>query len=163
MTTIVYRDGTMAADSRAYAGDRNPIGYKIKIRAAVVDDVAYLVGVSTPAPGYGEAVLNWFEAGMNMHDTPPMPEQGFTLLAVDAAGQGYYASNSFYLSGPLEAPWWAIGSGDEFATGALERGSSAVEAVQVAKKHDQWTDGPIHTLSFVTTDQNIEVRAAVHE
>jgi len=163
MTTIVYRDGVMAADSRAFAGDRNPIGYKTKIRAMVVDDVAYLVGVSSPAPGYGEAVLNWFEAGMDIHDTPPMPEQGFTLLAVDAGGQGYYAANSFYLSGPLTNEWWAIGSGDEFAIGALRSGATAVEAVAVAKEFDQWTGGPTHTLTFVTTDQGITVLAGAVE
>lgn len=157
MTTIVYRDGVMAADSRAFAGDRNPIGYKTKIRAMLVEDVAYLVGVSSPAPGYGEAVLNWFEAGMDIHDTPPMPEQGFTLLAVDAAGQGYYAANSFYLSGPLENDWWAIGSGDEFAIGALTSGSDAADAVRVASLYDQWTGGPIHTLTFVTEDDKITV------
>lgn len=31
MTTIAYRDGMMAADSRAYAGNASPVGSKTKI------------------------------------------------------------------------------------------------------------------------------------
>lgn len=163
MTTIVYRDGVLAADSRAYAGNRSPIGYKTKIRAVVVDEVPYLVGVSTPAPGFGEAVLNWFEAGHDFRDSPPMPEGGFTLIAIDAAGQGYYANDTFYLSGPLAAPFWAIGSGEEYAIGALTAGESALGAVQVAKRYDQWTDGPINTLSFSITNDKVEVVSRVFD
>jgi hypothetical protein len=163
VTTIVYRDGVLAADSRAYAGNRSPIGFKQKIRAIVVDEVPYLVGVSTPVPGYGEAVLNWFEAGHNFHDSPPMPEGGFTLLAVDAAGQAYYANDTFYLSGPLDAPFWAIGSGEEYAIGALTSGASAFEAVKVAMTYDQWTGGPIHTLRFETSDDQVSVSHIIHE
>jgi hypothetical protein len=32
LTTICYRDGVMAADTRAYSGDKLPIGSKTKIR-----------------------------------------------------------------------------------------------------------------------------------
>lgn len=32
MTTVVYRDGVMAADSRAYAGYNTTLGSKSKIR-----------------------------------------------------------------------------------------------------------------------------------
>lgn len=155
MTTIAYRNGIMAADSRAYAGSKIPIGTKLKITACDVEGVPFLVGVSTSSPGFGEMVLNWFAAGHNVHDGPPIPDGGFTLLAVDAAGQGYYANDAWTLSGPLTADWWAIGSGDGYAIGALAMGASAYEAVKIACANDPWTGGAIHTLSFDIADGKI--------
>lgn len=50
MTTIAYRNGVMAADTRAYSGGKLPIGTKTKIER--LED-GTLLGVSSITPGGG--------------------------------------------------------------------------------------------------------------
>lgn len=145
MTTIAYRDGTMAADSRGYAGFNACLGTKSKIRKC---QDGTLVGCSSSKPGQTEAIMAWFMAGADPLKAPTFGEGGpdFTLLAVKADGSALYGWGSFHLSGPLTAPFYAIGSGAGAAYGALEMGASAQRAVEVACLHDVWSGGPIETL-----------------
>lgn len=145
MTTIAYRDNTMAADSRGYAGNCASLGTKSKIRKC---PDGTLVGCSSSKPGQTEAVMAWFMAGADPLKTPTFGAIGpdFTLLAVKADGSALYGWGSFYLSGPLTAPFYAIGSGAGAAYGALEMGASAQRAVEVACLHDVWSGGPVETL-----------------
>ena len=48
--------------------------------------------------------------------------------------------------GSTRLRFYAIGSGCEFATGAMEMGATAEEAVQVAIKHSTSCGGPINVL-----------------
>lgn len=141
MTCIAYRNGRMAADSRAYAGDKMPIGNKVKIRR-LRDGT--LIGCSTTIPGGGEAVLNWWENGKPEGVTLP---EHFTFLAVNPKGEGFYMTGPDFISGPLEAPFFAIGSADQYAQGALEQGATAVEAVRIAVKCDTFCGMPIYEIS----------------
>lgn len=141
MTTIVYKDGMMVADSRAYAGDKHPIGNKVKIRRL---KNGTLIGVSTTSPGGGEAVLNWIEAGRPKDYTVP---EHFTMLEVHNNGEVYYATGADFLSGPLDAPFFAIGSGEAYAHGALKAGADAIEAVRIACECDTYTGPPIYYLT----------------
>jgi hypothetical protein len=144
MTTIVYRDGVMAADSRAYGGTGKELGHKTKIRR--LDD-GTLIGCSTNQVGLGEAVLDWYARGAKQDDAPKPASVELTFLAVKPNGEGYYASDSFFLSGPLQAPFFAIGSGAYAAQGALHAGASAERAVEIACLVDVWSGPPIVTLS----------------
>lgn len=140
MTTIVYRDGVMAADSRAYAGDKQPIGFKRKIHK--LDD-GTMIGATSVWPGAGEGIIEWWKAGCPKDFKLP---DSFTMLAVKANGEVYYASNSPFVSGPLSGDWWAIGSGEQYAAGALAMGATPYVAVAIASDLDAWTGGEIHEL-----------------
>lgn len=148
MSTITYRDGIMAADSRAYAGGPTPIGFKKKLRKLVDGS---MIGISTTLPGLSELVMDYFDNCAS--DVPnidyPQPEIGekkITILLVTADGEVYYADDSLNLSGPLDGEFWAIGSGEAYALGAMECGASAEEAIEIAKKFDVWSDGPVFRL-----------------
>lgn len=145
MTTIAYRDGTMAADSRGYAGNCASLGTKSKIRKC---PDGTLVGCSSNKPGQTEAVMAWFMAGADLSKVPDFGAIGpdFTLLVVRADGTALYGDGLFHLSGPLTAPFFAVGSGRGPAYGAMEMGASAQRAVEVACLHDVWSGGPIETL-----------------
>jgi ATP-dependent protease HslVU (ClpYQ) peptidase subunit len=132
----------MASDSRAYSGDKHPIGTKVKIRR--LDD-GTLIGCSTTTPGGGEAVLDWYEAG-HPDEGHELPEH-FTFLAVEKNGDAYYATQSEFMSGPLDAEFFAIGSGEQYAYGACLAGATAVEAVRAACMADTFTDFPIYAGS----------------
>lgn len=141
MTTIAYRDGTMAADSRAYSGDKHPIGSKVKIRR-MADGT--LIGASSTQPGAGETVLDWYEKGRPKDFKLP---DSFTFLAAHSNGDVYYGCDSKMLSGPLTGDFFTIGSGEGYAHGAMAAGMSAEEAVRIACKADPWSGFPLHTLT----------------
>lgn len=140
MTTICYRGGVLAADTRAYSGDKHPIGAKAKIRR--LDD-GTLIGCSTTVVGGGERVLDWYAAGMP--EDQEVPEH-FQLIVAKPGGELFYANGNAFLSGPLEAGFIAIGSGEQYAHGALMAGACAVEACKIACACDPWTGFPIMAI-----------------
>lgn len=143
MTTIVWRDGVMAADSRGYGGDKCPVGQKQKIKR-LADGT--LIGCSSNTPGQPEAVLAWYEAGADVEKAPKFPENHFRFLAVKPDGSAYLGEDSFYLAGPLSAEFYAVGSGEQYAMGALHMGATATQAVRAAIDLDVWTGGEITVL-----------------
>jgi len=145
MSVIVYRDGVMAADTRAWAGSHSPIGEKMKIRR-LADGC--LVGVTTSKPGQGEALMDWFAAGCDQDARPDFAQElNFTMLAVRPDGQAMLFNDDYYPSGPLVAPYFAIGSGSDFAHGALACGASAIQAVQIAIELDTVSGKQVSALS----------------
>lgn len=144
MTTIAYRNGVMAADTRAYSGGNAPLGRKVKIRR--LDD-GTLVGASSSTPGMGELILDWYADGADKENTPTIDaDSWFELLAVKPTGQAWFTKSQFFLSGPLEADYFVIGSGAEYAKGAMGMGAEAEEAVVVAAIFDPYTEGPFTVL-----------------
>ncbi len=144
MTTIAYRDGIMAADSRAYSGDKTPIGFKAKIHR-LADGT--LFGVSTTSVGGDQILRRWIEAGCPVVAGDALKPESFMALMVKPDGTVWYANNNLEWSGPLLAEFWAIGSGEHFALGALAHGASAEEAVAAAIRLDPWSDGEITVLA----------------
>lgn len=151
MSTIVYRDGVMAADSRAYSGNTAPIGNKRKITRLADGS---LVGVSTTQPGTSERIAQWLDeltecnplAFQDWAQAPAIPDIGsFTALTVRPDGTALLFENSLFPS-IVTAPYYAIGSGREYALGALVGGSSALQALRVAVELDVWSGLPIVTL-----------------
>lgn len=128
----------MAADSRAYTGNKVPIGHKEKI----VNINGVLVGASSTRPGTVERALKWFREGMKT----PVPDADFALLAVYPNGEAIYATGDCNPSGPLRADYFAIGSGEEYALGAMAAGCTAEEAVRIACWLDVWSEEPVVTL-----------------
>jgi ATP-dependent protease HslVU (ClpYQ) peptidase subunit len=155
MTTIAYRDGVMAADSRAYGGDKVPIGEKVKIKR-LADGT--LIGASTTMVGGAGWALAWYEAGcpVKAGDSALLPEK-FDLLVVKPNGEGYVACNEAALTGPLQAPYFAIGSGDEFALGAMAHGANAIQAAIIGARLDPWSGLPIYAASHCGRCPALEV------
>lgn len=145
MTTIVYRDGVMAGDTRAYSGDKSPIGYKAKIRR-LADGT--LFGVSSNNVGADAVLQRWVEGGCVPPDSGDLKPDSFELLLVRPSGEVFYANSNLDLTGPLTADYFAIGSGNQFAQGAMAMGADARQAVQVGIDLDIWSGGPITTLEW---------------
>lgn len=143
MTTIAYTAGVMAADTRAYAGFNTPLGRKTKIRR-LPDGT--LIGCSTNQVGLGEAVMDWYAAGADPDKTPEPAETKFSFLAVKPTGEAFYAFDNFLIAGPIHGDYFAIGSGEGVAHGAMRAGASAERAVEIAAELDVWTGLPVVTL-----------------
>jgi ATP-dependent protease HslVU (ClpYQ) peptidase subunit len=149
MTTIAYRAGVIAADSRAWSGDKMPIGNKQKIRRLADGS---LLGISTNIPGFAEALWKWIEAGRVYNDAPKANrEMNFEILLVDPEGQVFYANDEFHLTGPLEAQFFAIGSGAQYALGAMRHGADAEAAVECGCALDVWSSHPVYALDLKVT------------
>ncbi|MER9176345.1 peptidase S14 [Mesorhizobium sp. M0955] len=149
MTTIAYKDGILAADSRAYSGDKMPMGFKTKIHRL---KGGYLVGASSRDVGKTDAFIDWCRNHVNKGRHPGNQGNAVDIevqaILVDPEGQVYYWYQLRCFSGPLKDEFFAIGSGDQFAYGAMKAGASAEEAVRIATECDPWSGGPIVTLKL---------------
>lgn len=143
MTTIAYRDGVLAADRRAYSGGKSPIGLKTKVER--LKDGS-LLGVSSTVVGASTQIRDWVERGCPLPAPDDLQPESFELLLIRPSGEVFYACNAPTLTGPLEAAFLAVGSGSDYALGAMSMGASAVEAVEVAASHDPWTGGGVNSL-----------------
>lgn len=142
MTTIVYRDGILAADSRGYSGDQTAIGNKMKIHR-LADGTIF--GISTNNVGGDSLIKNWIEDGCKHPENGDVKPDSFSILMIKKNGEVFFANDNYGFSGPLDAPFYAIGSGRKYALAALHLGKSAVEAVEVACIFDLWSGGPVNT------------------
>jgi len=153
MTTIVWRDGVMAADTRAYSGDHWAFGQKIKIRC----HEGVLMGVSSNQLGVPSVVLDWFCEGAEadskkLKDLLPLIDQpSFSLLTVDENGIGGLMFGHGLMT-YAEADYYTIGSGEVYALGALAQGATAYEAVLAACQFDKFTAEPITVLDHTGAD-----------
>lgn len=139
MTTIAYRGGYLVSDSRAYSGERMPIGLKSKLFD--LDDGG-VIGISTTSPGASERLVKWINAGSD-EEKFPLKDIGFTALRISKSGEVFFYHDGQFPSGPLRGDFFAVGSGAEYALGAMEQGASAIDAVHIAIKLDVWSGGDI--------------------
>ena len=144
MSVVVYSNGVMAADSRAYggSGEGSP-GEKRKVHR-LQDGSA--VGVVTAVLGDAERFVAWLNAGANPSDWQGEPPDLRALL-VRPGGATFLYESSLYPSGPIDCRQYAIGSGAPYAKGALSMGADAVQAVHVAIAHDSHSGGRVRALS----------------
>lgn len=139
MTTVVYADGEIASDTLACWGS-NRDGHMTKIarRGSV------LAGVSGAANAC-KAFLDWFNGGLK-GDPPQMPEgerTSFGLIVTPDDWVLLYGPHGWEMT---RNPNVCMGSGAEFAQGALAMGADARRAVEVAMIYDTKTGGEITVL-----------------
>lgn len=141
MTTIAYDGQCLAADTQCHA-DGMRLGLVQKIWRLADGRLFGACGDNSAC----EATYAWLHAGGHPADKPTLKtEQGFNGLLIALDGQVTFLDPELV---PLTivAPWYALGSGREFAMGALAAGKSAPEAVRIALQFDIYSGGPIDTL-----------------
>lgn len=145
MTTIAYKAGLIAADSRETDGNTVGVCEKLFRKRVGKRDVV----IATAGGSYaGMLFFDWFGSGKE----PPSIlstlnlEEDFDVLILDR-GKVYTAN---HLCRPIEVitPFIAIGSGDMAALAAMHCGRGAREAVRIACKIDPYSAAPIVTMSM---------------
>lgn len=145
MSVVVYRDGVLAADSKAYGGKyQTSPGLKRKVHR-LPDGTR--VGVTTCVIGMAERFVQWMEAGADPEGWGADPKPDLRAIIVRPDGQVFLCDDGLHFSGPIETSRYAIGSGAEFALGAMSMGADAVRAVEVACEHDFHSGGPVISLA----------------
>jgi 20S proteasome alpha/beta subunit len=140
VTTIVYRDGVLAGDSRTtdeatiYPG-ATPKVFKNK--------AGWLYGASGNVAAI-ERFNEWADA-LKVRLTKA-PGGNFEGILVSPKGAIYFVEGGS--AWKLNAPFAATGSGRDAAYGALHFGASALEAVDIAIKIDSGSGLPVTHVSL---------------
>lgn len=150
MTTIAFRDGVIAADSRATVhtesgGDRfftteklfRRIVGKGKQRREVIIATA---GESAPSLVF----VDWYGSGKPIPDQILHLDSDFTCLVVEK--DGLYEVDKFCRPEKIIEKFYAVGSGTKAALAAMHCGKSALEAVRIAALIDPGTAAPFYSM-----------------
>ena len=142
MTTIVIRDGVLAADRLVTKNDVS-IGQAGKIREVRNPDGDLLGWFACCGwPTDSLVAVKWLSKWPDLADAPKRFQDcdasGFFLLR---SGEVWTLSGSEPFQ--TEAEFHACGSGWEVAMGALAMGASAERAVEIASDYDQGTGGGV--------------------
>lgn len=146
MTTVAWDGHTLAADKRSCFGTLIHTVTKIyRVRGCLVAGAGDFDRIQ-------EAVA-WFESGADPAKLPPFQRDNndFVGLVVIQPDKTILR----YERGPypfkIESPFYAMGSGRDFAMAAMHLGLKAKEAVQVAMALDSGSGNGIDTMTLADT------------
>lgn len=156
MSTIVYSQGVMAADSvMSWCDD---LSYGIE---KVGRTENYLFGYAGRL-NYMRPVYQWVKQ-LDNQDVHPQDfyqhrgeiepyvggdaDSSGTALIVDRKGVIWVVTFDGFAA-PMDRAYDAVGSGSRLALGALEAGATAKRAVEIACIHDAYSDGAVKTWTF---------------
>lgn len=133
MTTVAWDGKTLAADSQVTIGNCRGHGTKL-----VSNEAGY---VAAGAGNFCDVLpwLAWVAAGMDPEQQPTSLDAESTLIIVPPRGAPLWFAGTHI---PIKLPRkkFAIGSGSDFAMGAMAVGADAVTAVKIAADHDVYTN-----------------------
>lgn len=135
MSTVAYRDGILAADSQATAGN-------IACRA---EKIFALPNCIVGGAGHLTAVIRfveWMRAGQSAKKKPDLDGDSLAAIVVWPDGRVEEWDGTL-VPMPVFEQFTAVGSGRALAIGAMSMGASAVQAVEVAATWDVHTGGEV--------------------
>lgn len=143
MTTVAYKDGILAADTKCATGcssDSTRKIYRLKSGG--------LFGYAGSA-GYGALVYEWLCGGARPKQRPKLLDGDDGIEAIVIAPNGDVSLMDNYLAPiPITGGATAIGSGGDKARALMRTGMGAEEAVRfiIAEELDNYTGGETQTL-----------------
>lgn len=140
VTVIAWDGHTLAADSQATV-DNETIAQVRKIHVLGDGSALSFSGLMEE----GLVLKQWYENGACPDRYPSFQTQdnrGPTTLVV-ASRDALIMFREQPVAIPIEMPYWAWGTGAQFALGALARGADACEAVRVACQFSPWCELPV--------------------
>lgn len=147
MTCIAYKDGVIAADTQETFGTR-----KIKTAGKVFrvpsgPNKGHWLCMSG-ASFVGQKLVEWYSDPKNKElpivAADPDDDEAITEFLVITPDRKIYLLNETGAKVPFQMPFYAIGSGGDYAMGAMRRGASAAEAVRIACEFDSYCSLPLH-------------------
>lgn len=157
MTTIAYRDRTLAADSLV-SGEMMRWGTTAKLFRAPCG----WIGAACGDAGAASEFAQWMETLTFEIPAPPSFAAPEFKSAVDGLLISHFGTIWCWTGRPrlfpLETEFTAIGSGAKIAMGAMAMGATAEQAVAVAAQFDVYTGGKIETLSIRSPSRPEEVK-----
>lgn len=147
MTTIAIKDGIMCCDSQLTASGTRVLHTKFN-KVIKHDDVLY----GFAGDCHHIAVVKAFITGDGGIDSVP-ESVDMTVVCLPKKGKPYEMTfrDGILTTMDITSPYYAIGSGCEFAMVAMHCGKSAKQAVEIAKHFDIYTGGAVKSFSFKNT------------
>ena len=146
MTTICWDGKTLAADKQATINNRPLLERDSKIKRIKYLGKPALIGVSGSLT-LARKVVKWIEQGCDEDDTPSRGDnESFEVIVITSDDVLIYPNN--YYPETMGNIRFAIGSGANYAEGAMAHGASAVEAVKISESLDIFTGYGIDTLTL---------------
>lgn len=147
MTTIAYDGKTIAADGLSVSGTERRSSAARKVISAHGRIYAF-TGLFALFP----ILVEWHAAGADPSETPEVRDEGgWTLIVIESVGPVKMYTRSVPYPEAIDADKFAVGSGQDYALGALHAGLSAKDAVEIAAKIDTNTGGEIIVLDIHET------------
>lgn len=149
MTTIVVRDGIMAADScvtvsSEAGGDRKFRCEKIYKKVLPNGETVLIGTAGESAPGL--VFVDWYGSGKPNPTELLDGEADIDIIVLTT--RGVFGYDKWCRGEKLMGRFHAIGSGTKAALGALHMGATARQAVRIACKIDPYSAPPIVTMSL---------------
>lgn len=156
MTTIAYKDGVIAYDSRLVV--ENLIFDDEFEKMHSRDDVLFFLSGSTCDN----------EKFMNAYFEPELIYKNVNVEAIVYDQSSLYRSsidsNGIFWKSPLRANnYYAIGSGRDFALAFMDSGISAEEAIHATMKRDCFTGGKVRTYQVEKVEKVDLFNPALYE
>jgi ATP-dependent HslUV protease subunit HslV len=141
MTTIATDGHQIVADTLQVWGTERSLrpASKMVVRNNAIYALAGTYGILNE-------LIEWVESGARYKDVPfPTLDGKWTLLVLKRGSIWQVSSD---LPGLLQEGGFpfSVGSGGEFALGAMHAGATPLEAVRIASKLDVYTGGPLDVL-----------------
>lgn len=139
MTTIAWDGRTLAGDRRGNAGG---MAYELSKIRRTAD--GRLLGFSGDI-GVGMLMLDWLDRG---GARPPQQDTDRWATVLEITPDGACWCHGRDSRWRIEQPFFAIGSGRDFALAAMALGRSAAEAVDLAARFDTGTGNGVDALAL---------------
>lgn len=130
MTTIAWDGRTMAAD-RLSTGHRNPVCKLHRLPdGGIVGGAGQLDEILR--------AVEWLQQGGVPADKPKLADDCMTLLMVDGRGKAWTYHSALHPV-PILLPFYAVGSGSDYAMAAMACEKDAADAIRIAARFDHNT------------------------
>lgn len=147
MTTIICTPTRILADRKAYAGNSTP-HMKIGLKPKIFTNGKLVMAGTSAVVGACNAL---YEEVIKL-DTPtsalPSMFEKVTAVMVTINGTYYYCGGPCFVEVETDDKSIFIGSGADFAQGAVEAGATEEFAMAVACKFDPYTGEEIDIMTF---------------
>lgn len=154
MTVIAWDGNILAADSLILSTSALSNMFGEKIKRVVTPTGPVLIGLAGPI-SYVAKFERYIESGCE--NDPGMRDEKYSAVMINGKGQLSVYENS--LSNIIiDNPLFGIGSGADFAVGAMMAGANAIEAVNIAIRANAFCAGDILYYKLSDLNENIGVR-----
>lgn len=138
MSTIAYRNGVLAADTMATAN-----GGVVSLSTVKIGGRNGVMWTATGDAAWGKSFRDWMASGQCGDIAKPDDHTAGLIFCPNNDIVVYHHTGIELRSG---LPFWADGSGQDYALGAMQVGATPEQAVRAAMVWDRYTGGDITVL-----------------